>query len=102
MGKATPLTGVEMTRNPPTGPRYPKLDPSEFKPGLYDHYKGGKYVALMLVQHHDTREHYVVYVSQTKGTVNIRPWSKPGEDSWCDWVDWSDGVKRPRFFMMNP
>jgi len=87
-------------------------DPSTFRPGLYEHYKGGRYLALMLVEHHETREPYVVYTSLGHGTVNIRPWAKPGEDSWTDMVYFKDsieskccyqeitldaGQKRPRF-----
>ena len=67
-------------------PRKTTPDPSTFRPGLYEHYKGGLYLALMIVEHHETREPYVVYLSTGHNTINIRPWAKPGEDSWTDSV----------------
>lgn len=59
----------------------------DFKPGLYEHYKGGQYIALHLVRHHESDELFVVYVSLTKGTINIREYASPGKDSWCDMVE---------------
>ena len=61
-------------------------DPSTFKPGLYRHYKGGLYYAVLLAEHHETREPCVVYASVEHGTMNVRPWAKEGEDSWTDRV----------------
>jgi uncharacterized protein DUF1653 len=46
---------------------------SEFRPGLYKHYKGPLYYALGLVTHHDTRNPMVVYFSQEKEIVTVRP-----------------------------
>lgn len=59
----------------------------EFKPGLYEHYKGGRYIALHLVRHHESNELFVVYVSCSHGTINIREYATPGKDSWCDNVE---------------
>jgi hypothetical protein len=59
-------------------------EPSPFRPGLYEHYKGGQYIALNLVRHHETNELFVVYVSLSHGTVSIREYATPGKDSWCD------------------
>lgn len=61
-------------------------DSSKFKPGLWRHYKGGMYVALYLVHHHETRSLMVVYVSMTLGSINVREWATPGADSWTDVV----------------
>ncbi len=58
----------------------------EFKPGLDEHYKGGRYIALHLVRHHESNELFVVYVSCSHGTVNIREYASPGKDSWTDEV----------------
>lgn len=66
---------------------YTRHDPTTFRPGLYEHYRGGRYVALFLAEHHDTREKYVVYVSCQHETVNVRPWARTGEDSWTDEVE---------------
>jgi hypothetical protein len=37
------------------------------------HYKGGLYTVLDIVEHHDTRREYVVYLSHEKGSHNLRP-----------------------------
>ncbi len=73
-----------------------------FVPGVYEHYKGGHYAALMLVAHHETREPMVVYTSLLKGNVQVREWKQPptplpAVDSWNDLVAWPDGTKQPRF-----
>jgi hypothetical protein len=70
------------------------MNEKDFKPGLYRHYKGGLYLALMLVHHHQTRELMVVYASlqyaQENGMVphSVRPFKSPlpGDDSWTDIV----------------
>ncbi len=72
---------------------------SEFKPGLYRHYKGGLYTAICLVTHHETRKPMVLYVSHTYGGMNVRPlhgWE--GDlDGWEDVVDEAaDGGTLPR------
>jgi len=71
-----------------------------FKPGLYQHYKGGLYSALFLLTHHHTRKPMVVYTSLAYGGVNARPlvgW--PGdEDGWFDWKkDPVSGIAITRF-----
>jgi hypothetical protein len=50
-----------------------ELDISNFKLGIWEHYKGGRYTALMIVQHHDTRKPMVVYCSHERGSINCRP-----------------------------
>ena len=70
-----------------------------FKPGLWRHYKGGLYSALMLVTHHETRAPWVLYVSHTYGGTNIRPlWGgAPGEpDGWFTHLT-IDGARIARF-----
>lgn len=77
----------------------------EFRPGKYNHYKGGQYTALFLAWDHDTREVQVVYASLKYGSINVRPLATPGKDSWTDEVNWSDtpGVRlmAPRFVRIN-
>jgi hypothetical protein len=87
---------------------------TEFKPGVYEHYKGGRYRALMLVDHHETREKMVVYVSLSYGTVNVRELNQPppqplgrrAVDAWTDSVQGFDGhgvaETRPRFRYVGP
>jgi hypothetical protein len=53
--------------------------PSAFKPGLYEHYKGGLYIALHLARHHDGQGYYVVYVCCKHGTISVREWDTPGK-----------------------
>ena len=61
--------------------------PEDFKPGRYRHYKGGEYVALQLVHHHETRALMVLYLSLEYGTFNVREYAVPGRDSWTDIVN---------------
>jgi len=69
-----------------------------FHPGLYRHYKGGLYVALGLVMHHEKRMPMVHYVSREHGSSNVRPlvgW--PGDpDGFNDLVE-VGGVNVARF-----
>jgi hypothetical protein len=58
----------------------------EFRPGKYRHYKGGEYVALHLVTHHESGDKFVVYVSCTHGSLHLREFRKVGADSWTDEV----------------
>lgn len=69
----------------------------EFRPGIYQHYKGGTYAALMMVAHHETREPMVVYTSLEKGNVQVREWKQPypqerGIDAWTDVVKWEVSI----------
>jgi hypothetical protein len=61
----------------------------EFRPGLYQHYKGGLYTALMLVMHHETRQPMVLYISHSNASINVRPLnSVEGDpDGWKTWVE---------------
>jgi hypothetical protein len=45
---------------------------SEFKPGLYRHYKGMLYRALFLASHHETNHAYVVYVPLDYPNTGVR------------------------------
>lgn len=69
----------------------------DFRVGLYEHYRGGRYNATGLSRHHDTREFFVEYVSLTTGEKCTREYATPGKDSWTDLVTWPDSVRRARF-----
>lgn len=72
---------------------------SDFKPGLYRHYKGRLYSALALVRHHETGEPMVLYASLDRGTFNVRPlrgW-KGDEDGFIEMVELEDGERMRRF-----
>ncbi len=82
---------------------------SEFKPGIYEHYKGDRYQALFLAEHHETRQPFVTYLSLSRGTINLRPWHSLTDDAWTDLVreQVPDGAEphpwRPRFkYLENP
>lgn len=80
------------------------MSDASFKPGLYEHYKGGLYVALGLVTHHHTRKPMVVYVSCKYGTTNVRPlegWDRD-EDGWTDITVNDAGDEVPRFKYVGP
>jgi hypothetical protein len=67
-------------------PTESRTDPKNFKPGLYQHYKGGTYMATMLVEHHETHVLYVVYTSMGSGKKYAREWASVGASSWTDFV----------------
>lgn len=71
----------------------------EFKPGIYMHYKGNKYLALSVAKHSETLEELVVYVAlydNNEGKVWVRPL-----DMFMEEVE-VNGVKQPRFkFISN-
>lgn len=78
-----------------------KVDPEvamrNFKPGVHKHYKGPIYSGIMLVQHHDSQEYYVVYVSHTTGKAAVRPLASATEDSWTDMIGMPGKPARPAF-----
>jgi hypothetical protein len=86
------------------------MNTEDFNLGIYEHYRGGRYTALMLVQHHDTRQPMVVYVSHEKGSVNCRPlrgWYQENgslcidTDGWLDEIS-SNSYSGPRFRYVGP
>ena len=75
-----------------------------FRPGIYRHYKGGMYTALMLVKHHESRALYVLYISNTYGGPNVRPLAPvPGDpDGWLDLVEHEGKTIRRFAFLGDP
>jgi hypothetical protein len=71
----------------------------KFEPGLYQHYKGGFYTALMLVTHHENRQPMVLYISHANGSTNVRPLFGWGGDpsSWASMVMLDETTSVPRF-----
>lgn len=62
------------------------------KPGLYRHFKGGKYKVLHTARYSEDESLMVVYLN-AKG----EPWVRPLK-MWNEVTDrWPDGVRRPRF-----
>jgi hypothetical protein len=56
------------------------------KPGLYEHYRGGRYTVIGMATHHETRQPMVLYVSHTYGGLNVRPlYAMAGDlDGWLE------------------
>jgi hypothetical protein len=65
-------------------------------PGLYEHYKGGRYRVLFTGTHSETLEPMTVYMSMETGEVWVRP-----EAMWAEAIEWYDGIKRPRFIKVE-
>ena len=66
----------------------------------YRHYKGRKYVMLMVAETHEHNgDEDVVYLSLSNGKIVTRPYRKDSrnQNSWLDPVCWPDGVFRQRF-----
>lgn len=60
-------------------------------PGIWVHFKGGRYRVLFTAKDSETQAEMVVYVSLTKGGVWVRPVAM-----FTEVVD-RDGVSQPRF-----
>ena len=57
---------------------------------MYEHYKGGLYLAIKLTRHHETKALLVDYVQLSTGTGWSREWATPGAKSWTDFVPYRD------------
>lgn len=70
-----------------------------FKAGIYQHYKGNKYIALGVAKHSETLEQLVVYIplyDNEESKMWVRPLSMFMEE-----IEYN-GVKQPRFrFLSN-
>ena len=65
-----------------------------FKPGIYKHYTGNKYIALGVAKHSETLEELVVYITlydNEKSNIWVRPLSMFMEEIEVN------GKKVPRF-----
>jgi hypothetical protein len=70
----------------------------DIEPGIYEHFKGGRYRVLHTASHTETHEGIVIYMSlDSHGTIWARPLSM-----WNEQVEWPDGFKRPRFIPVKP
>lgn len=76
---------------------------TEFRLGVYRHYKGDLFTAIGLVTHHETRQPMVLYVSHAKGCVNCRPLRgyEGDRDGFLDPVTMIDGTQVQRFELMQ-
>lgn len=71
----------------------------EFKPGIYQHYKGNKYIALGVAKHSETLEELVIYITlydNEQSKIWVRPLKMFMENVEIN------GQKTPRFkFLSN-
>lgn len=76
------------------------MQPEDFRPGVYRHYKGNHYLALGLAREDETEELVVVYVrlyaraGLPMSTRKLRVWNEA--------VTGTDGRPVPRFAYVGP
>jgi hypothetical protein len=70
---------------------------SKFKPGVYKHFKGGMYLALILAKDSETLEDVVVYIPlYDNPESNTKAWVRPLDD-FMGYKEFEDGTKVKRF-----
>ncbi len=70
---------------------------NNFKPGVYKHFKGGLYYAIMLAKDSETLNDFVVYIPlYYKPESNTRAWIRSVED-FMGYKVFEDGKKVKRF-----
>ena len=65
-----------------------------FKAGIYDHYKGGRYLGILVAEtHNHNGDRDVIYYSLDREDFRTRPYERDSrnEDSWTDLVALPDG-----------
>jgi len=67
----------------------------KFKPGIYKHFKGNLYYALMVAKHSETEEEMVIYISLYNNEYS-QVWIRPLEDFMGN-KTLEDGTKVKRF-----
>jgi len=70
----------------------------EFRPGIYQHYKGNKYLALTVAKHSETLEQLVVYVclyENAESKMWVRPLTMFMEEIEVK------GTRQPRFKFLS-
>lgn len=72
-------------------------EPADPRPGIYEHYKGGRYEVLHLARHSETEEQLVVYRA-LYGEYGI--WVRPLA-MFTETVE-VEGERRPRFAAVTP
>jgi hypothetical protein len=62
------------------------------QPGVFKHFKGGRYRVILSAMDSETQAPMTVYVSLTNGSVWVRP-----TEMFTEAVQWPDGAWRSRF-----
>lgn len=62
------------------------IQEAAFRPGVYEHWKGGLYYALAIgwINEVEPRERAVFYLSLTTGEWHARPYTSQTKDAWLD------------------
>jgi hypothetical protein len=69
------------------------IEARNLRKGVYEHYKGHRYLVLGVARHSEDLEEYVVYQSiSDPQAIWIRPLQL-----FCEEIMISDGVRQPRF-----
>jgi hypothetical protein len=88
--------------------------PQQVVPGIYEHYKGNRYVVVGVAVHHEIERPYVVYhaiephgASPTRqGTISLRIRPLHGHDGdpdgWLTPITDGNGAERERFKLLFP
>jgi hypothetical protein len=74
------------------------MEVSDFKTGIYQHFKGMKYIALGLARHSETLEWQVVYIPLYENE-NAKMWVRPF-DMFVEDVE-HEGKTQPRFTFIS-
>lgn len=75
------------------------MNPSDFKSGIYRHYKGKHYLALGLAREDETEELVVVYVRLY--ARDGMPMSTRKLTRWNEQIADANGVMQPRFVFIG-
>ncbi|MBI2798617.1 DUF1653 domain-containing protein [Candidatus Saccharibacteria bacterium] len=67
-------------------------------PGIYQHYKGNKYLVLANAKHSETLEEMVAYVSLYENKES-QVWVRPAK-MFAESVEW-EGKSQPRFVKLS-
>lgn len=70
----------------------------DFKPGIYQHYKGNKYLVIGVAKHSETLDEFVVYISlydNKESKIWVRPLTMFMEEVEVE------GVRKPRFTFIS-
>jgi len=70
----------------------------KFKPGIYQHYKGNKYLVLSVVKHTETLEDMVLYITLYENEMS-KMWVRPLE-MFLEEIEF-EGRKMPRFTFIS-
>ncbi len=69
------------------------------QPGIYEHYKGGRYHVFGVGKHSETLEEFVIYEALYDNPES-KLWVRPLKE-FTEEIIWSDGIKKPRYLFIQ-